>query len=490
MIDPELPSVPIEFLSDTIYQPLETITPEEAGVTVTELPEYSNTQGSPFKSESPPMVLRVYDGSRNNAEVLKISRAHGRAGLEADTHGRVYWGDANSINAARDWKGIFMPGNPETGLVDFQDLVLEFDRTGTYSVRSLGLLDASGLLERDEGEKIMRQIGLPTEHTARTFRIDKVPYNGEIISIEEAINRLREKYQNDETLHERYNSQREKCKVPRVENPAAYLDTYLINAEFFIIERHLHVAERVRDFQKAENFVDLLYLLHPSFNYLNQIVCGRHRKGFIETNHIFRLDNMKDIEKYFFSWLPQQMGYYLGTMHRNEVTHGYSHQQNWSGVGTLYDLDSMAAAWNLPYPMPDDFYKIDLLLTVGEFARILDKRIIPMLFYQQEMEKPSLDYLYDNLERALVTFMKQYLLSRYPDQNQKLRNTPEQWYHFFEEEIEKYFFTPGVHQDTNERFRLFNRKTMSILNNVFCDVGGLKLRVLRELANRPQKQPS
>ena len=39
-------------------------------------------------------------------------------------------------------------------------------------------------------------------------------------------------------------------------------------------------------------------------------------------------------------WLPTQMGIYLARMHRLKIQHQFTHAQNWSLVGTLYDLDS------------------------------------------------------------------------------------------------------------------------------------------------------
>jgi hypothetical protein len=147
---------------------------------------------------------------------------------------------------------------------------------------------------------------------------------------------------------------------------------YLQSTDFFIEDRDLQVAERLRDLKKIKTESQFRQVMEPIFKWVN-LATNSLKSGIISDTPVpnrFEF-NPADIQRYFGEWLPSQMGIYLARLHKLGLVHQFPHAQNWSVVGTLYDLDSVwGSVLGDPLITDDDIAK-DTRRTVGAITELL-----------------------------------------------------------------------------------------------------------------------
>lgn len=259
----------------------------------------------------------------------RLSSEHGRALVDTDINRMVVWGGdlSGDINGGVDYKGGVMD-NP----------VVISDEYSPYGFRVQGLKDNVGLDRIKKASVFLRSHGLPTETPAAIDQIEEVIDQGRRLPIQEWKNqqsavwlqeaaRLRKQGKTDEAVVE--------------ETRARNVKDYLASTDFYIIERHVQVAERLRDLKVPMSSKTFQQIVEPVFRWVN-VVAETKKSGVIPDTQPPEKFEFTDqgIKRYFGEWLPAQMGVYLARMHKLGVADGYAHAQNWSAVGTLYDLDS------------------------------------------------------------------------------------------------------------------------------------------------------
>ncbi len=291
--------------------------------------------------------------------LVVVAGSSGRT-ITDETSGKkvVYGGNlAGDIYGARDLKG----SRQDSGVF------VAFDKYGYLGLRVNGLKDNIGIRAIKKGSLYLRGLGLPTERPTALYTVEEIIRDGNRIDIEEwkklALEEFARLVSNDpdDPNHHRVHGLIEDAK------------TYLDSTEFYIEERDLQVAERLRDIASCKSERDFRLVVEPILKWVN-VATGARNSGLISGTpppEKFSFTD-EDTERYFGKWLPEQMGIYLGRLHNSATSHGYAHGQNWSAVGTLYDLDSLVG---LAVDSLDNFSekqeRSDVKMSLGSLEELL-----------------------------------------------------------------------------------------------------------------------
>jgi hypothetical protein len=299
------------------------------------------------------------------------STSHGRDSSEVAVKNKVVWGDPSH-------KGIVYGDKNLKGNV-MNHIELSRDEYGTHGIRATGLKDGDNVHLISYNSEWMRENGLPTERIAKINKLEEVVVEGKVISIEE----WKEKVKGDSEADRYRNGPLQKNKERLVklrrlkENPITKLFVgkgeekkmedrlkvmgdhvkeeeefeenreKFLDANFYVIERDLQVSERLSDMRdiSKEKFEEMMAGI---FKWVN-VVMSTKGEGVIpgtEKVEDFNIEKEGDVERYFLT-LGRSMGFYLSKFHNLGGIHGFPHEQNWSLVGTLYDLDSVSRSENI-----------------------------------------------------------------------------------------------------------------------------------------------
>lgn len=310
-----------------------------------------------YEDETLSQTFRGKELALNTIPAVQISEHHGRAVVDERVKGNIIWADSNGIvYGTRDWKGALIP--------DFSEVNLEDDPTSPYGLMARGLLDFTDFeseIERvTKASSILRANGLPTEAPVRISRIKELIYNGEKLATEQVKRLYLQRREKElENIEDPIVLEREKDKFDREKK-------YFQSTDFYIIERYLQRPERLRDLVYAPSREDLFMILGSTFRWLNTVFRGR-KSGLISgsavPNH-FDISKNEDVVRYFTQYLPQQMGTYLGRLHRLGLVHNNATDQNWSVVGTLYDLQTVTGV-SLGDKLSTEKDYVDEVVSVG-----------------------------------------------------------------------------------------------------------------------------
>ncbi len=281
---------------------------------------------------------RRFMGSMGPSEIggtglVKISRSHGRANAdEVLSHHFMVADEYGNVFGAVDYKGG-----------DFDDLKVEEDVRGW---RAHGLMTAKHLERLRRVSRLLRKNKIPSEVVYRVGELTSLPIGDEatwvdvgkwrMLMIGEIQTKLeileRNRFRGvDEEMTRR--DVREKIE-------------FLRNCEPFVVaERYVPVAVRLEDVTRARDLSEVRKLISPPLAWIKSLYKQFADKpqgyigGLLENNGDFSLEDRLFLQKYFISWLPRQMGWYLARAHTLGLVSGSAHTQNWSLAGTLCDWD-------------------------------------------------------------------------------------------------------------------------------------------------------
>lgn len=322
----------------------------------------------------------------------KISDHHGRSVVDTAINSQVIWGDEyGTVFGAKDWKGASM-----------QLVYVTKDQDSSSGLRVNGLKEKNGLDRIGKASVVLRKAGLPTEVPIQSRKVQEIYYGDKFLSVDEWKDKTLKYY---DTLAASWRKSGKEVNAQREEAFKAKAEPYLQNAEFYIIERDLQVAERLRDIEEVQTEQDFVRMMDPVLRWFNAVI--ETRGSIIPDTEGARpcdINNPEDIKRYFGEWLPSQMGVYLGRLHKFGIAHGFPHGQNWSAVGTLYDLDSVHGK-----PIGDD---LDPVKEDYEYDIQRTKEAITVLLTGEKTEKRSnyLSRTYPGLSsQALKVFLNSYV---------------------------------------------------------------------------------
>jgi len=117
---------------------------------------------------------------------------------------------------------------------------------------------------------------------------------------------------------------------------------YINEVNLVLVERDLQVSERIRDLRRCRTKEEFEKVLGGVFKIINVVaeVKGTSTLPNTKPPERFDINNESDIRRYLGEWLPSQMGIYLARLRKLEMTNDYSHDQQWSLVGSEYDPQS------------------------------------------------------------------------------------------------------------------------------------------------------
>lgn len=297
-------------------------TPQATQAIKTTLVSQNDSIRAPFVQEAPTAAVGPQETDRDlhlPETWVVITNEHGRSVEDKRVEAAVIYEDQHHVLfGSRGLKGGRM-----------ENVVVEPDDTSPYGFRVNGLKDNVGLKRIDQVSEEMRQAHLPTELVSRKFKVEEVVVAGKVMPIDEWKNMVIQE-----------------LKAQGKHEEAQKIRTYFEQTDFFIVERHTQVPERLRDVAKIKDAAQLRQMLQPIFNWLyaaNKVSEGTDRWQY----HFSRkLDaqNDEDLLYFFTDWVPKQMGAFLGQLHTRGLFHGYATSHNWSLAACLFDLDSVQNA--------------------------------------------------------------------------------------------------------------------------------------------------
>ena len=290
----------------------------------------------------------------------KIDTAHGRSMTESASSNKVVWGGPlpGDIYGARTVKGTAMRAS-------IKGISLDSHSESPYGYRGFGLMDDSVIPRVIKVSELLRKNGLPTERPAKVKELKEV-WVQKWIDGHIAWKKIPIKEWETSTLQAETEGGADFEKIKR----------YLQETKFIAIERDVQVDERLQNIAKAAYNDRLKEIMTPIFKWLN--VATQVRSGGIIAGtpkpKPFRY-NKGDLNRYFLSYLPSQMGTYLGRFHKLGLQHEFPHWGNWSAVGTLYDLDSVSgqALYSDDKPVEDKDQVHDINITYGAAEILLNR---------------------------------------------------------------------------------------------------------------------
>ncbi len=251
-------------------------------------------------------------------------RNHGRSIDETASSAKVLWGGEFQADkfGARDLKG----SRQEQFLIDIRQ-----SQHGYNEIRIKGLYDETDVEYLVKASEYLREIGLPTEKITAIYKPNEILYQGEPVPVDEW----------KKLAKARFARQTHKGTqgVILIQDVNKFID----NSEFFQVERELQISERIRDLAFCTTEDEFKRVLSGPLNWINVATKIKH-EGIIpgtEQPDPFDINKTEDIERYLESWLPGQMGNYLGRMKKAGIQNKYGHAQQWSLAATMYDTQSL-----------------------------------------------------------------------------------------------------------------------------------------------------
>lgn len=302
---------------------------------------YANELGSPFIDHDSKKVaasignatdirsIRVSKKGSGKVESEKI-KTENRYELITDSHGRSMTERATSKSVF--WRGN-LPGDiygakSIKGTAMYQSLRIGEGGIADYGVQGKGLMDDACIDRCIRVSEVLRVHGLPTEKPVSVMLLNEV---------------IRKK---DSRFWEKIPiSKWKKIKLDEIDENRGWrktVDRYFSETNFASLERYVQVDERIKDLdQFTSSFENMVIFLNPIFKWLNVVTLYTKNSLISGTKQPEQYKtNRASMNRYFSIFLPTQIGTYLGRLHKLGIVHRYPHDQNWSMVGTLYDLDS------------------------------------------------------------------------------------------------------------------------------------------------------
>lgn len=273
-------------------------------------------------------------------EAVGLANEHGLSRV-SEVHGRTLNVSINS----EDMYGIYCGIHSYKGVM-FNDIVSPVDRDVSSPQDALLALWPLGLAENyKKGEleqyiavsKYLRSQGLPTDWVVRISRISAIEANGEFLDPYELLAEYAKRKAD-------WISGLEYFSPEKVNNPEAFknvLERYrakMQQADLYVVERRLPVAERIADLQLATDEDELAKFLIPLNAWQQSQDMATLGYGVSELPDI---GTSSGIRKYLTEWLPGAMGSYLREVHRRGLAFIYPHNQNWMTCGALADCDAV-----------------------------------------------------------------------------------------------------------------------------------------------------
>lgn len=343
----------------------------------------------------------------------KVGSTHGRSRVESVSNKKVLYGQGSERYGSRDIKGAVM-----------KDVHIETHSQHPYGVMVDGLMDDLMVERLFAASRVLRENGIATE------RPTKVSELKEIIVTNNGPSDKWRKISVDrwklETLKRILSDSVSARKAGKIQDSLdkedlyRRLEDYFKTTRFVAVERDLQVPERLSDVAHITNEDDFKKFLIPILNWVNAHYSSSGEKyKWSPTN--------KNIGKYFEYSIPTVIGMTLGRVHNLELVHGFCHNQNWSVVGSLYDLDGVVGpklGLGDPKPLQED-YQEDISDTIDA----LTQTFIPGNFLYEKF--PHI------LNHAIINFCVGYIREKFGT-----NITPEKLI-----QIRAYFRVPSIRID-------------------------------------------
>lgn len=255
-------------------------------------------------------------------DLRQVSPDHGRAVYESIGGNPALWEDENGIlHGMRDHKGTLMESERE----------INDDMYGHYMLRVEGMKDGWVLSRILKASEYLGKRGIPTEAITEVRKLDQVVDNGQVIDIDEWKDYAIQAYLRNPWKRGGHDAPEERVRE-------------YMKADFYALTRDLQVEERLRDLghlskgdyhQFMEPIIKWYRLASKyrpdQFTPIDQNVQGLPGEPLSEA----------ELSDFMNRVVPTNMGRNVALTHLYDLAHGWCHAQNFSLVGTYYDVDSV-----------------------------------------------------------------------------------------------------------------------------------------------------
>lgn len=295
---------------------------------------------SPFKeghiSQFSVVGVEQEEDNSNNANrsttLIKISPMHGRSyEFVTGSYNEIRWSD----QFGNIFLGLTIKGNNCSDTKVYQSML------AGSGFMFHGLQESDSTVRVLKASEILRSHGVDTEAIIKVIEPAQLPYNGELVPVQEFKKRLIEAVWNEDA------TEGDKCedtgylKVPRQQIPR--LTQVLHDSTFFLTVRGQQVPERLEDLTMTSDGEGILAMICRALHFVNldEAAKKRPQRFFVIPERNNTGDISRIFEYYLTEYLPKRVARNFATMHKSGLIHYYPHTGNISLVGSLYDLDSV-----------------------------------------------------------------------------------------------------------------------------------------------------
>jgi len=288
--------------------------------------------------------IQVSIGNNDSEEQVKFVRpdiTFGRSMVESTTRNTVVWGDGfgNKFGVTDLKGGNFEKVRPTSN----------YAHEGNLDIFGMYIASKEQVQEMIDFSTGVRQRGIPFEAIARVDKITEFPIfdstNGDkknvtLLTIDEwKSHLLRMDKLNQISLLTKLNFKN--------------LNILLNERDFFVVTRHMPVAERLWSIYKSKSNQSLYEVLQRQFEWLNVATnAGQEGIGGDKTlpliGRYLDVNNPTDVDYYFTDYGPRYMGAVMASIHNAGYHTQYPHIQNWTGVFTPVDTECCGKLDNFP----------------------------------------------------------------------------------------------------------------------------------------------
>ncbi len=345
-----------------------------------------------LKDLTPPFsVVSVLDESGKIGEPIRLEKV-------SDVHGRDF-----DVAVSREAFWFSKDGEYTNFYNNVSIKGARFDKPYVYK-NARGELSIFGLLSLETPEKkeemikkgsILRAAGVETEKVELIVSPKEFIYDGQKITLEEFRTKL------IEDVKARFISDDGKTG-DFYPDELPFIEDYVNRFVPVLIVRSQQVPERLADFKKPKTKEQFTTMMKRIFRYVNnceKIVANQTK----EAPWLFDAEDENSVRDYFLNDLPQRIAINVARMHNAGIAHYNLNEENVSGVGSIYDLDT---AWGKPIDGQEvtiENIKSDLMNLIAGFSKLCT----------ENEQSPWLKAIFDNggSNKFLQTFIDNYTMA-------------------------------------------------------------------------------
>ncbi len=203
-----------------------------------------------------------------------------------------------------------------------------------------GLQESTAIYRSFVVSQKLREAGIDTDYIFDIVQPQQLPYNGQLISLNEYKRMLIENMWAINAQEDERDTNTGKLIPRRREllEVGEYLDD--ANMTFVMYKRAQQVPERFVDFTFVHSHLEFDRLLSHIFDYINAEELYKASQNSSYKPQHFSIYSGEDICRYFTEYFPKRLAKNVAKMHALGIAHHMLNGGNFSAIGSIYDTES------------------------------------------------------------------------------------------------------------------------------------------------------